>query len=256
MAGYNRCLYQLQQGKNHPAYPGGSWKICVTPNQHKTLFGPGIPLRPSPKRLGGGVFAGVYGRDADTVVKITRDKSDVDGLNLVQETDFVPKVFATYRLTSPARWSSEKYASLYTKPRAPRPEVYAMVVERLTPLQGKDKREINAISACIQDKTRRGGYDDLAVDCCQKAKKVRSRAATSKLGNSPASCSTDVQRLADMYSDFSNYDIAWKDMHGGNFGRDRNGKLKVLDLGVSAKAQPYAEHEGLDGARHTKKRRR
>ena len=259
MAGYARCLYQLQQGGAHWNYPGGPWKTCITPNQHQTLFGPGIPLRKAPPRWGKGVFAGVYSRDADTVVKITRDKSDVDGLNLAQETGFVPKVFATYRLTSPAYWSSPKYAVSHSgKPRPAKPEAFAMVVERLQPLKGADRGAVNKIASCISHWSRGGDEREVEDACCPKSRSKRARAATSKLGNSAPACSTDVKRLSDMYYRLADYNIEWRDMHGGNFGRDKHGQLKVLDLGVSAQVQEDSQHDALDGARRrgrAKKRR-
>jgi len=117
------CVFQPLIGRQHDRYgPTHPYKLCITKTQWKALWKKPYRMGKT-QRIGCGVFACVWPRDRNTVVKITNDQSDVEALKRANAAGLhkepyatVPKLYRAFRLKSP------------TTSRRP---VYGMIVERL-----------------------------------------------------------------------------------------------------------------------------
>jgi hypothetical protein len=235
-----RCAYFVSPGKAHWQHRGGKYSVCVTPTQHRELFGD-VPAKP-PTPLGCGVFACAYARDLETVVKVTRDQSDVAAMQQAQGIAYVPKLYSAFRLASPTRWKSAEripardphayYLDPPPKRRPAEPVAYGMVLERVWPLDASEKRKWNKRLWCVKNGIRDARK---AVACCPKAKRERLR------------CMRDVVQLTHAYEELLQNGIELRDLHGGNVGHDTRGRLKILDLGL-ATGTDEPEVEWLEGA--------
>ncbi len=253
----NRCAYYVKPGKPHPRYPGGKYSVCITPNQHRTLFGAQAPeVAPTP--LGCGVFACAYPTsDPGKVVKITRDETDVAALKATQSVPGVPKVFGAWKLKSYARWlgrdpAPPRYidANAYLRPRPRherpvRPEPFAMVMERLQTLDAASRRKWNRRLSCMQNRfTANADKRTAALTCCPLKPKVDRFA-----------CLRAASQLHDTYEGIREYGIEVVDIHAGNVGRDARGRWTILDLGLS-KDTGYPDVPDLAGARRGRRKKR
>lgn len=207
-------------GKYHPSYKFGEYRVCLSPNQKKVLF-----KDKKGKKLGCGVFACAYGTSSRTkVVKFTRDSEDVAALLEAQKLDVVPKVYETYKLRDGGH-------AINTDEETP---VYALVVERLKQIPPAERIELDEQLPMIPDVV--GGYESIDNYC----------AFNSKIACETAKAAIKLKEAG----------IAWEDVHSGNIGLDKNGNVKVLDLGVTGtqlKEQPKIL-AGLTGARRLQKR--
>jgi len=173
--------------------PQGDRRVCITPTQHAKLFGGKRP----PRAIGHGKYAYVYpSRDFDRVVKITRDKTDLAAL-VRAKGHAAPHVFHVYKLAQA------------------RKPLYALVVEKLTPL--KRSQRAQEIIDCFGNNPR-----VLRVQCCR----LRDRAAQRQ-------CHQLLRDLSKGYRELRKRGIHVKDIHAGNVGRDTMGRWKFLDLGQS-----------------------
>lgn len=192
-------------GKEHPNYSFGKYRVCLSPNQKKVLFN-----GKKGKKLGCGVFACAYGSPSPTkVVKFTRDSEDVAALLEAQKTGLVPKVYATYKLRDGGH-------AIRTDDETP---VYALVVERLKPVAPKDREQLDNELSLAGDVI--DGYESKADFC-----------------NSSSKAACDTVEAAVKLKETG---IKWSDIHSGNIGFDKNGDVKILDLGVTGtqlKEQP------------------
>lgn len=204
-------------GKQHMGkYRFGKYKVCLTDNQKKVLFG---KIGKIGKKLGCGTFACAYAKGRDKVVKFTRDSEDVAALAQAQKTGVVPKLYATYKIKDGGH-------AIGTYEETP---VYAVVVERLRTLDPGDKAMFDEDSYKV-DAVMRGENEDEVCD--------------------DGSCSDLVREAIEASRKLKAAGIEWIDTHGGNVGYDKkSGKLKVLDLGVTG-TQLKEDPKILEGAMH------
>jgi hypothetical protein len=236
------CAYTLTLGKRHFKYAPSAYKVCITPTQAKTLFG----TTEQPKPIGCGVFACAFQHsDADKIVKITRDSSDVAGLLRGQGLPQVPKVYKSNQLASRPWWvtprqRTERYQQW---PNRDQLEAYAVVVEKLHTLSGAEKSTWNKRIKRMQlfnldaqwaarqaeqgtntqpERKAPPTIGDMAKAVCPK-----------KPEREAASCQLRVRELNRMSEDLRSRGIEWTDIHAGNIGADKKGRWKALDLGAS-----------------------
>ncbi len=202
-------------GKEHAGrYKFGPYRVCLTANQKKVL-------RPG-KKLGCGVFACAYAQGAGGVVKFTRDAEDVAALIKAQPLGVVPKVYGTYKLKNDGT-AINPTIGLKTP-------VYAMVVERLKPIPPEARADLDSTLSMITDVL--AGYDD--TDICDSGQ---------------IACETF--KAARTLKDAG---INWDDIHSGNIGLDKQGHVKVLDLGVTGTQLVKQPKVLADAQRRLKKR--
>lgn len=221
------CAVEVTAGKNPRTF-------CFSTQQYKRLF----RNRP-PKLVGCGKYACAFeGPEKDTVVKITTDVTDVRGLLKARGSKHVVQAYKFFRLPeSTVQW----------KTRAPdeagRP--YAMIIERVTPLGPR----YNNIWYCLHSafyqaqRSPDGTYTDY---CCAQGKK-------SIKTPRPAGCRKVVLGLVAAVRAMRAQGMNWTDMHPGNIGWTKQGKLKVLDIGNRASAGPIPLPPLMAGARYRKK---
>jgi hypothetical protein len=249
-----RCLYYVKPGKANPRFPGGKYNVCITPNQHRELFGAGAPPA-APAPIGCGVFACAYPTaDPDKIVKVTRDDSDVAALMSVQGLPGVPRLFSAHKLASHAFWARpERYVppepySYYRTPRekrAARPTVFGLVVERLRPLDKQQRLRWRRRINCMAWQLSRDHEPRTVVKgCCPIKPKAERRA-----------CLRGGIQLARTVEKLREHGIKVGDLHAGNVGLDARGRWKILDLGQSEGAG-YPDVEDLAGARRRKPKRK
>jgi hypothetical protein len=250
------CAYYVKLGKPHPRYPGGKYSVCITANQHRTLFGDTPAVEPKP--LGCGVFACAYPTaDPGKVVKITRDETDVAALQSTQGVPGVPQLFAAYKLNSYARWlgrsptpPSRYDANAYLRPpsrneRPRKPEPFGLVMERLATLDAAGRRRWTRRLECMQRHFSANMDKRTTVLACCPLKPKRDRFACMRAG---------VQ-LHETYERIREYGIDVIDIHSGNVGRTARGRWAILDLGLS-KGTGYPDVPDLAGARRGRRRRK
>jgi hypothetical protein len=247
-----RCLHTLTIGKSRSWIPeSGKYKVCVTPTMQERLF----PDRLPPHPLGCGVFACAYPhKDRDKVVKITSDPADVGNLQHAQGLPRVPKLYETYEVRSPHRWS---------KPGRPyQPAVYAMVLERLRPLDQRERRRwarrINWAGFVLRQShghlplppgSQRGGWRMPAGWTMQVVRRMMTHCPRKVSPHETALCRALVVDMTRTYRDLLERGIAWRDIHAGNVGLDEKGRWKVLDLGFGQRMPDEAAVRSIRGAK-------
>ena len=191
-------------------------RVCLTPTQKATLFKGKVP-----KQLGCGTQACVYEVPGSKTraIKLTADPTDVAGLQQLQQTGVVPKVYRTFQLAKLYPSVSPRVYQDYA--------VFAVEVERLRPLSERD--------AEMYDELRSGhGRGDPRYAELEATQREVFRAD---------------QRLRDA-------GFRWTDDQGANIGFDRTGRVKILDVGYS-EAQLQTNPTLLEGAvrRYVRRRR-
>jgi hypothetical protein len=209
----------LLLGRQHHRFSPGPYRVCLTANQEKRLF---QGKRKKQKKLGCGVFACAYTAPGSTkVVKFTRDSEDVAALLKAQKTGVVPKVFAVYRLKQGGRTIPKRDPITFREPPpAQDVAVYALVVERLRTIPIEDQHIINEtlpdIAAVARGAMTGNDYCDSRVD-----------------ENGIVGCDDIELGVVRAVEKLRAAGIVWGDLHAGNIGYDKRGKLKVLDLGFT-----------------------
>lgn len=194
-------------GREHRAYPDGPYRICLTANQRKVLF-----KNKPPKLIKCGTFGCAFeAPDAPgKVIKLTRDETDVGAMIEARGTDLVPDLYDVREL-------KQKGRSVKTgQGRA----IYALELERLEPVPPwahaplNDRREKmrDAISEVIDPSDACRIDDDAVRQICLDV--VEAGWKLNQMG------------------------IEWFDTHSGNYGYDRFGRLKILDVGLSSMEPP------------------
>jgi hypothetical protein len=230
-AGRRRFVRCWSAGKTHPATKVGRYEVCPTPNQREVLFGGG-----NPEKIGCGVFgcAFEYPKDPSKVVKVTVDAEDVSGLIGSQDVEHVARVYDSWQLAQGVRtvasrakqedrsWMSRPWGA-GPSPAGVKHPAYAVVVERLKPVPKEDKRWMAKVLSVV---TRRHGNvsEEELVKACPRSKAKREEAAK---------CFIFAGEVADTARELQDYGAEWRDAHVGNIGIDRDGKWKILDLGLS-----------------------
>lgn len=218
-----KCRERVEVGKALWWHPhSGAYEVCITPTQWARLFPEGRG-----KELGCGAFACAWEQspNADTVVKITRDRDDVVGLLSAQGSPRVAEVEAVYRL-------ERSGTSLEPDNRGKSVPVYALVMERLRPVP----RGMGVL-------LKRFPLEKMADDYTQRAgpranfrvstnTRIAAEAACHDV-RSKRRCRDFVNDLVDTYEELARKGVVWLDMHSDNFGIDRDGRWKILDLGNS-----------------------
>jgi hypothetical protein len=251
------CVYRLRQGKAHAYYSPGRYSVCITRTQHEKLFGacPNNVCVP-PKALGCGVWGCAYPHpDPAKVVKITRDESDAMGTILAQQRG-VPNtvdVHAVFRLTSPIIWRTFARPGPYAlKPFWDMRRPYAMVVERLAPLDKHWTRRVNCAEKLLYFALRSRGPQGLMLTKSEVKRLRKCCPADAE----QQSCRRGIFDITRTYLGLARAGMPWADMSRPNIGVDRRGRWKALDLGVGPTRDDRDEIEALAGARGTRKARR
>lgn len=219
-------------GRKHHKF-GDPYRVCLTGTQEQKLFR-GKASRQ--KKLGCGVFACAYTSPAKTrVVKFTRDAQDVAALLEAQKTGVVAKVYAVYKLARPGRTIPTRDPFTMRVSDARDVPVYALVVERLRTVPSDEREAVDDELLAIRDQVVDQGMSP--NDFCD--------AQRDEDGNTGCG---DVQVAAlRIYEKLKAAGISWNDMHAGNIGYDKNGRMKVLDLGLTDTELKH-EPEILEGA--------
>lgn len=238
------CAYTLTLGKRHFRYAPSAYKVCITATQAKALFG--TTEKPTP--VGCGVFACAFPHpDADKIVKITRDPSDVAGLLQGQGLAQVPKVFDSRELSSQPWWITPRQPRESYQQWTPRPEAaYAIVVEKLRTLKGAEKALWNKRIGRMHAFQKQAAWVARQAEQGTPTQGNRPKPAPPTIGDmakavcpkKPAreakSCQLRVRELNKMTEALRSRGVEWTDIHAGNIGIDAEGRWKALDLGASS----------------------
>jgi len=221
----------LVLGHAHPELKFGRYRACLTNNQKRVLF-----KNRKGKKLGCGVFACAYGTSSpNKIVKFTRDPEDVAALLETQETGAVPEVYETYKLKEPGH-------AIKSGKKTP---VYALVIERLKTFTSEKRSEIDAEfwgpAAGRSGNLVKRVLDEVAVGEAPSISKA-CRAIRDYEGES---CGMITQKTAEAVEKLrtAHVDVSGvlNDLHAGNIGLDKDGNVKILDLGFTGtrlKEQP------------------
>ena len=242
------CAYSLTLGKRHFKYAPSAYRVCISPTQALKLFG----SLEKPKALGCGVFACVFQHgDSDKIVKITRDPSDVAGLMRGQGAQ-VPKLHAVHKLASGVYWMNPRRRTERYQEWPDHPEAYAMVLEKLRVLTGNEKslwqKRIGRMGAFQREMKRKQeaaaatpvptlpGTPEAKLKPVYQPPTLRDL-AKAVCPKSPvaeaASCAVRIRELDKIAVDLAARGVDWRDIHAGNIGFDRRGRMKALDVGAS-----------------------
>ena len=241
-------------------HPGHEFdEIELTDSQYKALGIDSLMLLPDGSPACGAFACAYDTKDADWVVKLTSDDDDADGLQRAKGSEFaVPTkgVFELKGIRDP----------VYQTP------VYGVVVERVTPIVGKESLLINEVlyDGRGTGLTKSGlfsGYKDgqkFVVE--QRVRdmiepKCRSLVQTMRARKDPRFVSEDgeteacrllINETVDAVEDLANRGVQFIDNHAGNWGRRKNGRLVAIDLGLSSPpwGKQRAQIQRLAGYRH------
>lgn len=225
---YNRTAERrcLQTGSGEGVYDKPFF-TCLTDRQWGKLFGPTTSrVRP----IACGSFACVYpARDPDKVVKLTADPTDVIATRAAQGIPHVVTLYSHGKVRGGHFGDPPGGAvsgGVYD-------ERWAMVLERLKPLRGRESRQVaREWMKCARDqrKKRTGKREKV---CCDR---YTGGGQLPKSGMTPTRrkrCRRLVAATKFLDEKFRERGIQFTDWHGGNIGRDREGNWKLLDLGYS-----------------------
>jgi hypothetical protein len=241
------CAYSLTLGKKHFRYAPSAYRVCITETQAKKLFG----STEKPKPLGCGVFACAFQHsDPNKIVKITRDPSDVAGIMKGQGAQ-VPKLHAVHRLTSGVRWINPRRRTEDYQQWPEQPEAFAMVLEKLRTLTGAEKsmwqqrirrmqrfveREKFKQEAAAGHPSTAPGSPSTPPRPSYQPPTLRDMAKAvcpRRPADEAASCSLRIRELDKISVDLRARGVEWSDIHAGNIGFDKKGRMKALDVGAS-----------------------
>ena len=271
-----RCKYTLPQGKRLPWLRGTfAYNACITPTQAKKLFG-----KKPPEPLGCGAFACVYTSPRKgRVVKITTDRSDIEALKRGKGIPFVPKTYGVWALDSPGhhhrgaispgRGALGPGAPVY--PKGP-PEVFAIEVERVKPLDRAQKRKWARRLGCVRWHLR-NPYGRRTVQSVPPEKRTpqqrvlpgvvtaqtETASAMRQLSRAPKKyypgletdccpkgprvaredCIRGVRQIGEAARLLRKRGVDPGDLHAGNVGIGEDGYWKLIDLGQSSLARGY-----------------
>jgi hypothetical protein len=220
------------------------YSVCITQNQHERFFG--APYR-KPRKIGCGVFACTYGsKDPNKVIKITSDPTDVAALQVANNfhVEGVPKLYETMRLASRIEWRRGGYAGGRMRPPPP---IYGMVVERLKPFGTQAQEKYEGTVACIRHEAEGGGGSEGAREICCDPGRIRT--------DMKAKCRQIARDLPPAMEELYDAGLNVRDIHVGNIGQAKDGRWKILDLGLSD-AEFATEPKALEGARRATAARR
>lgn len=216
-----RARVLKQRALSHPTcgvrLPMGTVQVCLTNSQFASLFG---KRRTKPKQLGCGYYACVYAAsDANKVVKITSDPSDIKSLIKAQGAQGAPILYH-------ARALGENPYKTHARKRT-----YAAVIEKLTPMRAtKTGRNFMGPWSCLRETAtpdwlaRYVGTPTLTAtvnQCCG-------------LGEQRKACQRALHEIANVKHEFAERGIFLWDDHTGNIGYDSKGRWKILDLGMTS----------------------
>jgi hypothetical protein len=217
------CAITHRQGRKlKNIFNSGSYTMCLSASQAKTLFDGKHPGKP----IGCGSFACAWGVNPQQVVKITRDREDVDGLVASAGMDHVIRVDKIVRLPGAG-------VDRATKQKI---DLYAIVAERINPLTKAQQKAVKSplerarMAVLKHTAAHQGAPEAFKVDDEWKAKLKKytcQRSPTKKW------CPEFVSSFADVFAELFRRGVVWQDAHSGNIGLDNQGKWKALDLGFS-----------------------
>ena len=218
-----RCAAGAVLGKRKKRVRGsGTYKVCLTPSQRKKLFRNASIGKP----IGCGTFACVYARDDGDVVKLTKDREDVEGMLAAKGIDRVVRVRQISELKNAGR-----------DERTGRPvPVYAIVAERLQPFTRSEQKWLSKPLDVIKNETYRrvrrfhGEASNFAISKSDSAAIAHKACAR---GPAARRCEKFANELVDAFAQLVRHGVVFQDMHGGNFGKTDRGYWKILDLGYS-----------------------
>lgn len=195
------------------------YEVCLTPNQQKILF-----KGEKPKKLKCGMQGCAYiGPGRNRVVKLTRDPEDPGGFLKAQKarSPDVAKLTAAYKLAQPG----EMYHNGVKVP------VYALVVDRLQLLP----EEVGQASI---DRRADKIFDAVSAEPGREYSRELRRACARHGSYSGESLDPVCVDTVNLVRRLHQQGIPWMDIHAGNFGYDREGRLQVLDMGNSTIKPP------------------
>lgn len=242
------CAYRAPAGyavKGNPRTE--EYEICLSQTQVKKLFPAGMP----DAALGGGATAKVWARGADEVTKVTRDAEDVGALLRAQGLPHVvrvKKVFALDRAGFTSRGPTQ---------------TYGIVAERLEPIPkdlhytwiGHAFQKVRK-TILMDSVLRLDEKNPQAFRLSPESRALLPRSCDLEYTNADYphrdACKRFMVELGETFEKLTQRGIYWADIHPGNFGMGRDGKWKILDLGLSETplpAKPLPVLAGRTGAR-------
>jgi hypothetical protein len=232
------CSLKANIGRRARGVPGsGPYHVCLTATQKKALFGDTQPK----KSIGCGTFACVWpGARADRVVKLTRDRDDVEGLRAAQGLDRVVKVFEIRELVNAGR-------DARTGKHVP---VYAVVAERLKPLTRQEQRELEkplerARMVMLKlAKRHRGDKSTFQAPAGAEQAKIIGRVCA----NRGKGCERFAESFLDGWAAMFRRGVLWQDAHTGNIAMDSQRRWRAIDLGFSG-TKKRSDIAALNGPR-------
>lgn len=241
------AAYGVIGRKKRRIHGSGRYAICLSPSQKRDLFGEG----PLGKRGGCGTFACVWpSATAERVVKVTKDREDVDGLLRAQGLPRVVKVYRAVELKD----AGTDLKSGRTIP------IYAIEAERLSnvPRENEEvlQRPLEATRlVMLGHAKKRHGADPKTFRVPEQAKQEIPQRACAKVrrGDERASCEIFIGQYIETFEQLAQRGILWQDTHFGNIGIDAKGRWRALDLGYSG-TKEHAEIPTLAGARRRRRR--
>jgi len=239
------CAAGAVLGKHKKRVKGsGQYHVCLSPSQREALFGKAH----IGKAIGCGTFACVFRRSDGRVVKLTKDREDIDGFIAAKGLDHVIRVDEIREL-------AQAGTDVRTKKPVP---VYALIEERLRPWSRSEQKWIDKPLRKAGDALMKGAGrfkrspESFRVSSENAAQIARE--ACSSASRKPEACRRFIGEFAETFAELFRRGVIFQDSHPGNFGVDKNGRWKILDLGYSG-IKPRAVVDVLEGLQMRRRRR-
>lgn len=243
-----------------------NWEGRLTPSQCAKL--------PPGKLLGQGAFASAYehATDPTKVVKFTADKEDavtsarLQGKNLARAV----RVFDVVKLkgqkaTAPVMTRSSR---IDFKRKNDQP-VFGIMTERLDGLNAAQEAAANAFHRAY---TRRESYDPNATSTRELARQADPRSfyiadyldpfpieedCKRRAGKAGNACTRYIDEIYEAVDEVAHeVGVIPLDLHSGNWGVKPDGKMAILDMGVSAGKEKSPRIKLLAGVKKARARRK
>jgi hypothetical protein len=242
-----KCAAYGELGRKKKRIRGsGRYSFCLSQAQKRELFG-----EVAGKRMACGTFACVWPSvNEQRVIKITRDRADVDGLLRAQGIERVVKVYRAFEL-------KDAGTDMKTGKKIP---IYAIEAERLTNIPRHEEAlyqdSLEATRKVMLDKAKTIRRIDpkLPFSVSDELKSAIPQRACRRLRrpHERTSCEIFLGNYITAFEQLAQRGILWQDTHFGNIGLDAKGRWRALDLGYSG-TKEHAEIPTLAGARRRRR---
>lgn len=218
----------LPVGKGNRRLHISRGKICPTETQREWLQ--------AGRKIACGSFACAFDRPDGKVVKVTSDPADLSNLILGQEHPRVVRLYDSRELKRSGRARRPYYAAIVEKLERDR-NLSRMVNYLPTHLLDKNYDSMERHGKTGDSYRVMDSVKDAFAKSCQLLGE-RQGSNEQRAVELTKACHVLSDGIIDLHEFFGMHGVKYIDVHGGNFGVDKDGYWRALDVGFAKTAKP------------------